>query len=114
MKIYVKSSMDTDEIYDIAAIRRVSNVIKNISKYKSRINSIAKDVITDYLDNDVIFYDDLRDDIYHDLRKFVCSIAKVDYNQYDLGEDNYDDLVGIAGQLAQEFADKYNIDLIGD
>ena len=45
---------------------------------------------------------------------YVCKLAKVDYMNYDLGEDNYDNLVGIAIELTYQMAEKYEIDLIGE
>lgn len=112
MKLYVKSSTDDSEIYDEGAVRRVSSVIKNLDK--GTLRAIASDVMEYYQGKDGIFYEELKDDIYHDLRNYVCRLAKVDYTNYDLGEDNYDDLVEIAIELTYEMAQKYEIDLIGE
>ena len=107
-----KDATDDKEIQDEDVFARVSEVLNNLNTYQHEVDRIADSAIQYYLGLDKAWYEDLRTDIYQSLREFVAKTASVDYLNYYLGDDNYDRLYEISGNLAEKFADKYGITLM--
>lgn len=107
-----KDATDDKEIQDKDVFARVSEVLNNLNKYQHEVDRIADSAVQYYVGLDEAWYEDLRTDIYQSLREFVAKTASVDYLNYYLGDDNYDRLYEISGNLAEKFADKYGITLM--
>lgn len=107
-----KDATDDKEIQDKDVFARVSEVLNNLNKYQHDVDRIADSAVQYYIGLDEVWYEDLRTDIYQSLREFVAKAAGVDYLNYYLGDDNYDRLYEISGNLAEKFADKYGITLM--
>lgn len=107
-----KDATDDKEIQDKDVFACVSEVLNNLNKYQHDVDRIADSAVQYYIGLDEVWYEDLRTDIYQSLREFVAKAAGVDYLNYYLGDDNYDRLYEISGNLAEKFADKYGITLM--